>query len=495
MSYVEAATADPAVSLARARQAATDTGTALSAPASTGADFASVFAIARSSAWLDSLMTRQGEAVNARTKLQGREKETTKAQNHTDRSRGSQGTKRRERLEEVNQSGRSQSERTGEQAKTEQATEPDREVHTKSSERSADRRAARQPAVDGQQEIASEQSTTAPQPEPVETAAEAEVGTSDSVTSGSADANPAAIAPETTTVQAIAANVGTTSTAGNAASVELPFNLPAPVNPTAPAGPTVSTSDAIVTPVIPTAGEPGQNDAGARQDTAASAGASKGSETAPKQAGTSTQFSTLLEHVGRERMASAVRQAASANKPAADDGVKLTRSEGIEQLARVVRSGLGGRHSSMTLRLDPPELGQLKVDVRMNEQNLVVRFQTETRVAHDLLESRMGELRQALEQHGVQLNRVDVEVRPPAQPGQTGRESDGQTAQHDLPHGGESGFGQDRSQQGGARESYGLESSSSHSSEGWPGPEPSGLDGSRSGEIGVSAETGVDLIV
>jgi hypothetical protein len=68
----------------------------------------------------------------------------------------------------------------------------------------------------------------------------------------------------------------------------------------------------------------------------------------------------------------------------------------------------------MTLRLDPPELGQLRVDVRMDDQVLTVRFETQTQAGQEALKGRLTDLRDALERQGIQVNRMEVELRQPA---------------------------------------------------------------------------------
>lgn len=98
------------------------------------------------------------------------------------------------------------------------------------------------------------------------------------------------------------------------------------------------------------------------------------------------------------------------------DNVSLDRPQGAEELARVVRAQVGSKHSSMTLRLDPPELGRVRVDVRMHNDIMSVRFQADSQAGHDAIQGRLRELTGALEQQGVRLDRVEVEFRPPPPP-------------------------------------------------------------------------------
>jgi hypothetical protein len=48
----------------------------------------------------------------------------------------------------------------------------------------------------------------------------------------------------------------------------------------------------------------------------------------------------------------------------------------------------------------------------MHEQLLTLRMETHTQAAHDALQSRLGELKSALEQQGVQVQQMEVDYRP-----------------------------------------------------------------------------------
>jgi flagellar hook-length control protein FliK len=92
--------------------------------------------------------------------------------------------------------------------------------------------------------------------------------------------------------------------------------------------------------------------------------------------------------------------------------IKLTQTSGVRELAQVLRAQTGAKQSSMSLRLDPPELGRLHIDARMQGGTLTVRLQAETTAARDALQNRLDHLRSALEEQGIKLGQVDVEIRP-----------------------------------------------------------------------------------
>ena len=105
------------------------------------------------------------------------------------------------------------------------------------------------------------------------------------------------------------------------------------------------------------------------------------------------------------------------------------RKADIERIVRFVRARIGRDHSSATLRLDPPELGRIRLHLELREQTVRLRVETHTPLAHRLLSEEAGTLRAALEASGLQLERF--EVRPPGEtPQGTGGDVDEQTGDH-----------------------------------------------------------------
>ncbi|QOJ14266.1 MAG: flagellar hook-length control protein FliK [Planctomycetia bacterium] len=78
----------------------------------------------------------------------------------------------------------------------------------------------------------------------------------------------------------------------------------------------------------------------------------------------------------------------------------------IERIVRLVATRVGRDHSTATLRLDPPWLGsiRMKIDLRANE--LELRVEADSPLAHRLLSENLDALRTALESSGIQLARV-----------------------------------------------------------------------------------------
>ncbi|HWL95141.1 MAG TPA: flagellar hook-length control protein FliK [Phycisphaerae bacterium] len=81
---------------------------------------------------------------------------------------------------------------------------------------------------------------------------------------------------------------------------------------------------------------------------------------------------------------------------------------GIESLARSLQtSGSPGRFQA-TMRLDPPELGQVSVQIKMRDGVMTLNVQTENAGVTRLIESRMGDLHDALAEHGIRVEHTHV---------------------------------------------------------------------------------------
>src|SRR5262245_33834280 len=86
------------------------------------------------------------------------------------------------------------------------------------------------------------------------------------------------------------------------------------------------------------------------------------------------------------------------------------------------------RDGEIRLRLSPPELGSLRLDVRVQDGVLVARLQTETDAARTAIVENLPALRDRLSEQGVRIERFDVDLMQrqpggmPDQPG--GRQQD-----------------------------------------------------------------------
>lgn len=102
------------------------------------------------------------------------------------------------------------------------------------------------------------------------------------------------------------------------------------------------------------------------------------------------------------------------------DGAPASRAErgpgaNVDPVQRVVQVLRAQTHSGggeIRLRLEPPDLGSLRIDMRMHGDVLTLRVQATTDAARQIIESRAAELQHALAQHGISVDRISVEHRP-----------------------------------------------------------------------------------
>jgi flagellar hook-length control protein FliK len=103
----------------------------------------------------------------------------------------------------------------------------------------------------------------------------------------------------------------------------------------------------------------------------------------------------------------------------------------IEQAASMLaRAGGADRHQA-TLQLDPPELGQLRIDIRLHDQGMVMRVDTQNAATAKLIESRLPELRDSLAVYGIRVDHSEVVVRSPGS-GDAGSHSNSHRSDADL---------------------------------------------------------------
>ena len=162
----------------------------------------------------------------------------------------------------------------------------------------------------------------------------------------------------------------------------------------------------VPTGAVPAALRPADGESGA-----SSSPHSEQNTTPAKGTSSNTTFAHAL-HAARAGSARGVSAGAHAMPTA--DTVRLDEPGSIRELAQVVRTTSRNGHSNMLLRLDPPELGTLRLDVRMQHDMLTLRIEAHSQAGHDALQGRLAELRTALEQQGIQVAAIDIELKPPA---------------------------------------------------------------------------------
>lgn len=98
------------------------------------------------------------------------------------------------------------------------------------------------------------------------------------------------------------------------------------------------------------------------------------------------------------------------------------------QVARAVRGGLNRGEERVRLRLSPPELGEVRLDLKLHGANLKVILVAETQMAREALQASIPELRISLAEQGLRLEEFGVFVRQDGAEGFAflGREQAGQ---------------------------------------------------------------------
>lgn len=81
-----------------------------------------------------------------------------------------------------------------------------------------------------------------------------------------------------------------------------------------------------------------------------------------------------------------------------------------EQVLRGLRSVVQQRGGNLTLRLHPPDLGSLRIHVEMHNGVVSAMFQASSELVRNLLSRDMGTLRQALEAHGLTVERLQSQL-------------------------------------------------------------------------------------
>lgn len=99
-----------------------------------------------------------------------------------------------------------------------------------------------------------------------------------------------------------------------------------------------------------------------------------------------------------------------------------------EQVARGMTALLAGKGGSVTLKLSPAELGQVKVRVEIRDGVVTARFTAETEQARGLLRSDLESLRAGIEARGLRVDRLEVEETLLPRPPEAGGRGEGEAA-------------------------------------------------------------------
>jgi flagellar hook-length control protein FliK len=81
----------------------------------------------------------------------------------------------------------------------------------------------------------------------------------------------------------------------------------------------------------------------------------------------------------------------------------------VQRVAKAVQTA-HDRGGELKLRLSPPELGSMKLEVKIHEGVLTARIETETRDAQRVLNENLLVLRERLAEQNIKVERFDVDV-------------------------------------------------------------------------------------
>ncbi|MDZ4756180.1 MAG: flagellar hook-length control protein FliK [Phycisphaerae bacterium] len=112
-------------------------------------------------------------------------------------------------------------------------------------------------------------------------------------------------------------------------------------------------------------------------------------------------------------------------------------SDDADPTGQLVGRGLtaliGQKGGTMTMRLDPPSLGELRITMTIQSGRVSAELLTSSPQAHAILTSEIASLRQALESHGLLVDRLSVQTNAPAQQHATPSRTDVQTGPQNAP--------------------------------------------------------------
>ncbi len=110
----------------------------------------------------------------------------------------------------------------------------------------------------------------------------------------------------------------------------------------------------------------------------------------------------------------------------------------MHRVIRGMHAMINHRGGVLTMRLQPPELGDLRIRMIVHGQRVTAQIDADTVRAQSLLKNNLGMLQRALEQQGMVVERLTVHL---AQSGHTGepteRHHEHETDRHERPDAGE----------------------------------------------------------
>lgn len=104
----------------------------------------------------------------------------------------------------------------------------------------------------------------------------------------------------------------------------------------------------------------------------------------------------------------------SSSRPAASGATATQGDDAASAVSRGLSAAVLQKGGSLTLRLTPESLGQVRIDMQLERGSVAVRLEAGTAAAHELLESTLTMLRSSLESKGLSVERLSVHLAPGA---------------------------------------------------------------------------------
>ena len=89
---------------------------------------------------------------------------------------------------------------------------------------------------------------------------------------------------------------------------------------------------------------------------------------------------------------------------------RVDTADFVDRVVRFVRTMIGREQSSVEMRLHPPELGNVRLSMSVNDGELRMALETSTEAARQIVADNVEHLRGTLVQQGYDVTRVDVSL-------------------------------------------------------------------------------------
>jgi flagellar hook-length control protein FliK len=99
-----------------------------------------------------------------------------------------------------------------------------------------------------------------------------------------------------------------------------------------------------------------------------------------------------------------------------ESGVQVDQARFVQRIERAF-AAIGDRGGSVRLKLSPPELGSVSVEISVNKGVMKARLEAETKETKNLLLENLPGLRDRLAQQNIKIQQFDVDLRDPSSGG------------------------------------------------------------------------------